>query len=110
MHSAVASSTAMYLTMFTTLTATINALIIESVNVQYMLVLCALTIVFSIPGIICQPMIREKAGGRTQITVGILISSLIIIAVSVGYLMIVETVAAEERPMSEEDSAFKSYC
>jgi len=65
MHSAVASSTAMYLTMFTTLTATINALIIESVNVQYMLVLCALTIVFSIPGIICQPMIREKAGGRT---------------------------------------------
>ena len=53
MHSAVASSTAMYLTMFTTLTATINALIIESVNVQYMLVLCLITVVASIPGIIC---------------------------------------------------------
>ena len=110
MHSAVASSTGMYLTMFTTLTATTNALIIESINVQYMLVLCGLTIVSSIPGIICQPMIREKAGGRTQITVGILISALIIIAASVGYFMVHESITAAEASGSEEVSAFKSYC
>ena len=110
MHSAVASSTAMYLTMFTTLTATINALIIKSVNVQYMLVLCVLTIASSIPGIICQPKIREGAGGRTQITIGILISALIIIAASVGFFMITEAIIASEESASDDVSAFKSYC
>ena len=55
-------------------------------------------------------MIREKAGGRMQITVGILISSLIIIAASVGCLMLMNTFAASDDGVSDEDSAFKSYC
>ena len=65
MHSGVASSTGMYLTMFTALAATINMIVFNAINVKYMLILCALTIVASVPGIWMQGFIRIKAGGRT---------------------------------------------
>ena len=51
MHYAVASSTGMYLTMFTALAATINMIIFKRIDIQYMLVIAVLTILGSIPGI-----------------------------------------------------------
>ena len=51
MHYAVASSTGMYLTMFTALAATINMLIFKRIDVSYMLLIAVLTVLGSIPGI-----------------------------------------------------------
>lgn len=90
MHSAVASSTGMYLTMYTTIAATINMLVVDRINVTYMLILCVLAIAGSIPGIFFQRMIREKASGRTIFTVGILISVLIAIALTLTPYMAYE--------------------
>ena len=51
MHYAVASSTGMYLTMFTALAATINMLIFKRIDVSYMLLIAVLTVLGSVPGI-----------------------------------------------------------
>ena len=110
MHTAVASSTAMYLTMFTTVAATINMLIFKRLDVVYMLILCALALLGAIPGIAMQPRIREKAGGRTQFTVIILLTSLILIVVTVFPATIFEAIAAKGLDQSEDVTAFKSYC
>ena len=59
-----------------------------------MLVIAVLTILGSIPGIFMQAYIREKAGGRTQFSVGILISVLVIIALTVTPWMIMDTIKA----------------
>ena len=110
MHSAVASSTGMYLTMFTAVAATANLLIFKAINVKYMLIVCVLALVGSIPGIWMQAFIRNKAGGRTQFTVGILISALIVIAATLGPYMVYEAVVSQDRSIAEDDSAWGSYC
>ena len=51
LHYAIASSTGMYLTMFTTINATITMLIFKSIDVNYMLYIGALSIIGSVPGI-----------------------------------------------------------
>ena len=96
MHYAVASSTGKYLTMFTALAATINMIIFKRIDIQYMLVIAVLTILGSIPGIFMQSYIREKAGGRTQFAVAILISVLAIIAVTVTPWMILDAIKASQ--------------
>ena len=96
MHYAVASSTGMYLTMFTALAATINMLIFKRIDVQYMVVIAVLTILGSIPGIFMQSYIRDKSGGRTQFSVAILISVLVIIAVTVTPWMVLDTIKASK--------------
>jgi len=110
MHSAVASSTGMYLTMLTTIAATVNMLVYKRLDVVYMLVLCGLSIVGSIPGILMQPYIRQKAGGRTQIMVMILISSLVLIAATLSPYMVFEVINAKEHGHSDDVWAFKPYC
>ena len=80
MHAGVASSTGMYLTMFTAGAATINLFIFQLLNVKYTLLLCALAIAGSIPGIYMQAFIVKLAGGRTQFTVGLLVSVMIVVA------------------------------
>jgi len=50
-HPAVASATGMYMTMFTTLAATINLLINEGLNIPYCICICLITIVGTIPGL-----------------------------------------------------------
>ena len=106
MHTAVASSTAMYLTMFTTVAATINMLIFKRLAVYYMLLLGALALLGAVPGIFMQPCIRKKAGGRTQFTVIILVSSLILIVATLTPYMVYEAVAAEQLNQSEDVTAF----
>ena len=51
LHYAIASSTGMYLTMFTTINATITMQIFNSIDVNYMLYIGALSIIGSVPGI-----------------------------------------------------------
>ena len=51
MHPAVASATGMYLTLYTTLAATIDLLISNRLNVPYAVLLGVMTIIGSIPGL-----------------------------------------------------------
>ena len=110
MHTAVASSTGMYLTMFTTIAATVNMLAIKQINVAYMLILCGVTPIGSIIGIVMQPIIRRKLGGRTQFMVAILISALVLIVATITPYMVYEAVAAKNIDQTEDVTAFKSYC
>ena len=96
MHYAVASSTGMYLTMFTALAATINMIIFKRINIQYMFVIALLTILGSMPGIFMQYYIRERSGGRTQFSVAILISVLVIIVATVTPWMIIDIIKASK--------------
>ena len=99
------------MTMFTTLAATINMIIFKRIDIQYMLVIAVLTVLGSIPGIFMQSYIREKAGGRTQFSVAILISVLVIIAVTVTPWMIIDTIKASRSPFQDEEVlAFQPYC
>lgn len=50
-HPAVASATGMYMTMFTTAAATINLLLSNGLNLPYSALICAITIVGTIPGL-----------------------------------------------------------
>ena len=99
------------MTMFTALAATINMIIFKRIDIAYMLVIAVLTILGSIPGIFMQSYIREKAGGRTQFSVAILISVLAIIAVTVTPWMIIDTIKASRSPFQDEEAlAFQPYC
>lgn len=76
-----------------------------------MLVIAVLTILGSIPGIFMQAYIREKAGGRTQFSVGILISVLVIIALTVTPWMIMDTIKASKSKFQDEEVlSFQPYC
>ena len=103
MHPAVASATGMYITMFTTLAATINVLINDKLNQPYSLMINLLTIVGTIPGLFGQVWLVKKTG-RTQFTVLILLSFLIFCLVSVLPLSIVESIRASDE--GKDVSAF----
>ena len=51
MHTAVASATGSYLTLFTTGAATINVLINQKLDLKYSGWICLLTLIGSLPGI-----------------------------------------------------------
>ena len=107
-HPAVASATGMYCTMFTTLAATINLLLNNGLNIPYFLLISALTIVGTIPGVLGQVAIVTKSGGRNSFTVAILLSFLFICLVTVLPLSIVETMRASDN--GEDVTAFSPYC
>ena len=107
-HPAVASATGMYCTMFTTLAATINLLLNNGLNIPYFLLISALTIVGTIPGVLGQVAIVTKTGGRNSFTVAILLSFLFICLVTVLPLSIVETMRASDN--GEDVTAFSPYC
>ena len=68
-NATVATGTGMYLTMITTLSATINLLIVNKINMTYSLVINIITIIVSVPGLQGQIWVVKKASGRTQFTV-----------------------------------------
>ena len=94
--------------MFTTLSATINLLINDGLNIEFFLLINALTIVGTIPGLFGQVAIVKKCGGRNQFTVAILLSFLFICLVTVLPLSIVETVRASGA--GEDVTSFSPYC
>ena len=63
----------MYLTLFTTLAASINVLINNKINIPYSLLINVLTIIGTIPGLYGQLWFVKKAGGRSSVTVMILL-------------------------------------
>ena len=108
MHTAVASATGMYLTLFTTAAATINVLINQKLNLEYAGWICLLTLIGSLPGIYGQGWIVAKAKGRTQFTVAILFGYLVFQLVTVLPLSIDEAIRAKNNGV--DIMAFKNYC
>ena len=74
MDSAVAAATANYVCFFLTLSASINSLIIGTLNWRYSILVNIIAIIGSIPGIYNQGFIVRKSGGRHQFTVMIILS------------------------------------
>ena len=107
-HPGVGSATGMYMTLFTTMAATINVIINDKLNIPFFLLFSGLTIVGTIPGLYGQIMIVVKTGGRTQFTVAILFSFLAICLFTVLPLSIIETLRASED--GEDVTAFSPYC
>ena len=96
LHPAVASATGMYLVLFTTLSASINLLINEQLNIPYSLWLSLFTIIGTIPGLFAQGWIVRKAGGRNQFTVMILIFILVFCLLTILPLSLLEALKAND--------------
>ena len=96
MHPGVASATGMYLTMWTALSATINVLINKGLNIPYSILICVLTLIGSIPGILGQGWLVKVTGGRNQFTVMILLSFLVLILVTVLPMSIITAIRASD--------------
>ena len=108
MHPGVASATGMYLTMFTALSATINILINEGLDIPYSILICVLTLVGSIPGLFGQGWLVKVTGGRNQFTVMILLFFLLFILVTVLPLSIISTIRASDA--GDDVTSFNSFC
>ena len=108
MHPASASATGMYCTLFTSLAATINVLINESLNLPFSLAINLLTLIGTLPGLYGQQWILRKSGGRTQFIVMILLAFLLLQLVTILPLSIVETMRASDE--GEDVMAVKDFC
>ena len=108
MTPAVGSATGMYMTMFTTMAATINLLFNDKLNIPFFVLINILTVVGTIPGLYGQIWIVVKNGGRNQFTVMILWSFLAICLLTVLPLSIVENMRASDD--GEDITAFSPYC
>lgn len=107
-HPAVASATGMYMTMFTTAAATINLLLSNGLNIPYTVLISAISIVGTVPGLYGQVAIVVKSGGRNQFTVMILLLFLVICLISVLPLSILETLNANANGVNV--TGFNSFC
>lgn len=105
---AVASATGSYCTLFTTLAATINVLLNNSLNLPFALLICLISVVGTLPGVQGQVMIVQKAGGRAQFTVAILLAFLFFILFTVLPLSVIETMRAKNA--GQDPMALKEYC
>lgn len=98
----------MYLTLFTTFTATSVLLMNSKLNIPYMILIGVLTIVGTIPGLIGQKKLVQWTGGRNQFTVMILLFFLVIILLTALPLGIVENLRALDS--GEDIAAFNDFC
>ena len=64
MHPAGGSATGMYVSMFTTMAATINTLINNKLNIPYALLISGISLLGTLPGLYGQGWIVKKASGR----------------------------------------------
>ena len=103
-----ASATGMYLTFFTTLAASINLLINNKLNIPYSITINILTIIGTIPGLYGQLWIVKKAGGRSSMTVAILLFFIVFQLVTILPLSSIEAKRAADD--GEEITAFKQFC
>ena len=108
MNPAVASATGMYCTLYTTLASSINLIINEKLNLEYSLLINILTIIGSLPGLYGQGWIVQKAGGRTQFTVVILLSFLLLILVASLPISITEIQRAKDD--GQDVTSFTRFC
>ena len=108
MHPAVASATGMYCTMFTTLASTLIVLLNNGLNIPYLGLLIVMTLIGTLPGLKGQNWIVQKAKGRTQFTVAILLSFILLQLVTILPLSVIESVRASDQ--GEDPLAFKSIC
>ena len=65
MNLKVLAATASYVTLFTALSASINTIILKTLNVQYGLLIGILAIIGTVPGIYMQDWVMRKGRGRT---------------------------------------------
>ena len=107
MHPDVASATGMYLTMYTTIAATINVLINQKLNIPYAAMITIFTIIGTMPGLYTQIWIVKKTG-RIQFTVLILLCFLVFCMVTILPLSIIEAVRASND--GEDVSSFNNFC
>ena len=108
MHPVVASATGMYLALWTTLAGTILVLLNDALNIPFSLLINILTIIGTIPGLKGQIWVVQKAGGRNQFTVMILLAFLIFQLVTILPLSLVEAMNAKDT--GEDITAFKEFC
>ena len=83
MNLKVISATANYLALFTTFAASINSLILKTLNLQYSILVNLLVILATIPGVYVQDLIMRKSGGRTQFSVIVILSFTLLTMLSV---------------------------
>lgn len=107
-NATVATGTGMYLTMITTLSATINLLIVNKINLTYSLVINLVTILASMPGLYGQIWVVKRAGGRTQFTVFLVLLYIVMPLITILPLQISEAikVAADGQSIM----SFSNYC
>lgn len=98
----------MYLTLFTTLAASINVLMNNKINIPYAILINVLSIVGTIPGLYGQLWIVKKAGGRSSMTVAILLFFIVFQLVTILPLSIVANMRKSDD--GEDITSFKSFC
>ena len=108
MHPAVASATGMYCTMFTTLACTLIVILNAELNIPYAGLLIVITLLGTLPGLKGQNWIVQKAKGRTQFTVAILFSFILLQLVTILPLSVIESVRASDQ--GEDPLGLKDLC